>query len=81
MSGLPWHYFLGGLMGALIVGIAALTGPRIGIATASAAFVAGQMVGAIVFDHWHFWTAKDPIDASKSPASLDRRRRRARAGF
>jgi uncharacterized membrane protein YdcZ (DUF606 family) len=66
MSGLPWHYFLGGLMGALIVGIAALAGPRIGIATSSAAFVAGQMVGAIVFDHLGLLDqAKDPIDALK----------------
>ncbi len=71
MSGLPWYYFLGGLMGAFIVGIAALTGPRIGIATSSAAFVAGQMVGAIVFDHLGLLDqAKDPIDALKVTGAL-----------
>jgi len=71
MGGLHSYYFLGGLMGALIVGIAALTGPRIGIATSSAAFVAGQMVGAIVFDHVGLLDqAKDPIDALKITGAL-----------
>jgi thiamine biosynthesis protein ThiS len=65
-GGLPWYYFLGGLAGALIVATVALTGPRIGIATTSAAVIAGQMVGAILFDHLGLLDqAKDPIDALK----------------
>jgi uncharacterized membrane protein YdcZ (DUF606 family) len=66
MGGLPWYYFLGGLAGALIVATVALTGPRIGIATTSAAVIAGQMVGAILMDHLGLLDqAKDPIDALK----------------
>ena len=66
MRGLEWYYFTGGLAGALIVGTMALSGPRIGIATTSAALIAGQMVGAILWDHLGLLSqAKDPIDALK----------------
>jgi transporter family-2 protein len=71
MGGLQWYYFLGGLAGALIVWTVALTGPRIGIATTSAAVIAGQMVGAILFDHLGLLDqAKDPIDALKVTGAL-----------
>lgn len=66
MRGLEWYYFLGGLAGALIVWTVAFTGPRIGIATTSAALIAGQMIGAILWDHLGLLgQAKDPIDAVK----------------
>jgi len=71
MGGLQWYYFLGGLAGALIVAVVALTGPRLGIATTSAAVIAGQMVGAILFDHLGLLDqAKDPIDALKVTGTL-----------
>jgi len=71
MGGLQWYYFLGGLAGVLIVATVALTGPRIGIATTSAAVIAGQMVGAILFDHLGLLDqAKDPIDALKVMGAL-----------
>jgi len=71
MGGLPWYYFLGGLAGAFIVGTVVLTGPRIGIATTSAALIAGQMVGAILWDHLGLLSqAKDPIDALKIAGAL-----------
>jgi len=71
MGGLQWYYFLGGLAGALIVGTVVLTGPRLGIATTSAALIAGQMVGAILWDHLGLLSqAKDPIDALKVAGAL-----------
>ena len=71
MGGLHWYYFLGGLAGALIVWTVALTGPRIGIASTSAAVIAGQMVGAILWDHLGLLNqAKDPIDALKVAGTL-----------
>jgi thiamine biosynthesis protein ThiS len=71
MRGLEWYYFLGGLAGALIVFTVAFTGPRIGIATTSAALIAGQMVGAILWDHLGLLAqAKDPIDALKVVGAL-----------
>ena len=71
MRGLEWYYFLGGLAGAMIVWTVAFTGPRIGIATTSAAIIAGQMVGAILWDHLGLLSqAKDPIDALKIVGAL-----------
>ena len=71
MRGLEWYYFLGGLAGAMIVWTVALTGPRIGIATTSAAIIAGQMVGAILWDHLGLLSqAKDPIDVLKIAGAL-----------
>ena len=71
MRGLEWYYFLGGLAGALIVWTVAFAGPRVGIATTSAALIAGQMLGAILFDHLALiGQAKDPIDAVKITGAL-----------
>ena len=71
MRGLEWYYFLGGLTGALIVWAVTFAGPRIGIATASAALIAGQMTGAILFDHLALiGQAKDPVDALKIVGAL-----------
>ncbi len=71
MRGLEWYYFLGGLAGALIVWTVAFAGPRVGIATTSAALIAGQMLGAILFDHLALiGQAKDPIDALKIVGAL-----------
>jgi len=69
--GLEWYYFLGGLAGTMIVATVALTGPRIGIGTTSAVLVAGQMLGAIFYDHLGLLgQAKDPIDAAKVAGGL-----------
>ena len=49
----------------------ALAGPRIGIGTTSAVLVAGQMLGAIFYDHLGLLgQAKDPIDAAKITGGL-----------
>ena len=71
MGGLQWYYFLGGLAGALLVSTLAFTGPRIGIATTSAALIAGQMAGAMLWDHLGLLAqAKDPVDALKVIGAL-----------
>ena len=71
VRGLEWYYMTGGLAGTMIVATVALTGPRIGIGTTSAALVAGQMLGAIFYDHLGLLgQAKDPIDAAKVMGGL-----------
>jgi transporter family-2 protein len=71
VRGLEWYYLLGGLAGTMIVATVALTGPRIGIGTTSAVLVAGQMLGAVVYDHIGLLgQAKDPIDAAKIMGGL-----------
>jgi len=71
VRGLEWYYFLGGLAGTFIVATVALTGPRIGIGTTSAVLVAGQMLGAIAWDHLGLLgQTKDPLDAAKVMGGL-----------
>jgi thiamine biosynthesis protein ThiS len=71
VRGLEWYYLLGGLAGTFIVATVALTGPRIGIGTTSAVLVAGQMLGAIAWDHLGLLgQTKDPIDAVKVMGGL-----------
>lgn len=51
-GGVPWAAWLGGLFGAIFVGVAILMVPRLGAATTLALVVVGQMVGSVVFDHF-----------------------------
>ncbi|MGO1546730.1 DMT family transporter [Microbacterium gubbeenense] len=48
---LPWWMFLGGLGGAAIVMSQAFTVPLMGVAVFTMAFVAGQLVGALIVDN------------------------------
>lgn len=54
MRELPWYAWLGGLYGAFFVAIAALVAPRIGVGPLLTAAVAGQMLAALVLDHYGF---------------------------
>ncbi|RYU59397.1 DMT family transporter [Methylolobus aquaticus] len=48
----PWWAWLGGLFGAVYVVTAILVTPRLGAATLVAVTVAGQLVAALVMDHF-----------------------------
>ena len=48
----PWVFWLGGLFGAFFVASMAITVPKIGVGLALALTVAGQMLVAIVIDHY-----------------------------
>ncbi len=48
----PWWAWLGGLMGAVVVSLAAWAVPKIGVATYVSAFIAGQLTAAVVYDHY-----------------------------
>lgn len=47
-----WMSWTGGLFGAIYIGLAILLVPRLGTATVVALLVLGQMLGAIIFDHY-----------------------------
>lgn len=49
---LPWWVWVGGLLGAIGVGSAALAVPRIGVAAWVAAFIAGQLAAAVLYDQF-----------------------------
>ena len=48
----PWWMWLGGLLGAAILTGALVLAPRLGAATLVATIVAGQLVVAVVVDHY-----------------------------
>ncbi len=48
----PWWAWGGGVVGMIFVTIALLVVPRIGSATFSAVIVAGQLIGALLLDHY-----------------------------
>jgi transporter family-2 protein len=49
---LPWYAWLGGVYGAIYVGIAAYAAPKIGLASLITIGIAGQIVSAMVLDHF-----------------------------
>lgn len=49
---LPWWVWIGGVLGAVVVGTAALAVPRIGVAAWIAAFIAGQLGAAVLYDQF-----------------------------
>jgi transporter family-2 protein len=48
----PWWAWCGGLVGMTFVALAILAVPRIGAASFSAAAIAGQLLGALILDHF-----------------------------
>ncbi len=49
---LPWYIWLGGLYGAFFVAVAAFGAPRVGVAVLLTAAIAGQLVAAMLLDHY-----------------------------
>lgn len=52
VTGFPWWVWLGGLMGAVYVTASVILAPRLGVAVFTALVVAGQLVAALVMDHY-----------------------------
>ena len=50
-AGLPWYAWIGGLYGAVYVGVAAYAAPRIGLASLITIGIAGQIAMALWLDH------------------------------
>jgi transporter family-2 protein len=64
IAGAPWWAWLGGLFGALYVASSTVLGPRLGAATLTALVVGGQMLSALVIDHYGLiGFAEHPVNA------------------
>ncbi|MGQ9896162.1 MAG: DMT family transporter [Acidobacteriota bacterium] len=48
----PWWTWVGGALGAVFVTMAILAVPRIGAAGYSVAIITGQLIGALILDHY-----------------------------
>ena len=62
----PWYAWVGGFYGAFFVAIAAFGAPRIGVGPLLTAAIAGQLIGAIVLDHFGLLgLARQPVSMEK----------------
>lgn len=65
-AGLPAWAWIGGLLGAAMVTIAILVQPKLGATATFGAIIAGQLVGALVVDHFGLvGAAVRPVDGPK----------------
>jgi bacterial/archaeal transporter family-2 protein len=48
---IPWYLYLGGVLSVIIIGLVALSIPKIGVCNATTAIIIGQVGAALVIDH------------------------------
>ena len=66
LRSVPWLAWIGGLYGALFVAVAAFGAPRIGVGPLLTAAIAGQLLAAIILDHYGLLgLARQPVSIEK----------------
>jgi len=51
-SSVPWYLYLGGVLSVIIVGLVAVSIPKIGVCNATTAIIIGQLSMAVLIDHF-----------------------------
>lgn len=51
-ASVPWYLYLGGVLSVIIVGLVAVSIPKIGVANATCAIIIGQVGTAVLIDHF-----------------------------
>lgn len=51
-SSVPWYLYLGGILSVLIVGLVAVSIPKVGVCNATTAIIIGQVSTAVLIDHF-----------------------------
>ena len=70
-AGLPWYAWIGGLYGAFFVGAAAFAAPRIGLASLVTIAITGQIVAALLLDHYGaLGLPREPINLGRIAGAL-----------
>lgn len=70
-AGLPWYAWIGGLYGAVFVGVAAYAAPRIGVASLITVGIAGQIAMALLLDHFGaLGLTREPINVGRIAGAL-----------
>lgn len=49
---IPWYLYLGGILSVLIVGLVAISIPKVGVCNATTAIIIGQVSMAVLIDHF-----------------------------
>ncbi len=66
LKSVPWYAWLGGFYGAFFVAIAAFGAPKIGVGPLLTAAIAGQLLGAILLDHYGL------LGLTRQPVSMEK---------
>ena len=66
LKSVPWYAWLGGFYGAFFVAIAAFGAPKIGVGPLLTAAIGGQLIGAIVLDHFGM------LGLTRQPVSVEK---------
>lgn len=62
----PWYLYLGGILSVIIVGLVALSIPKVGVCNATTAIIIGQVSMAVLIDHFGlFGIARLPWNSSQ----------------
>jgi transporter family-2 protein len=48
----PWYLYLGGILSVLIIGLVAVSIPKVGVCNATTAIIIGQVSMAVLIDHF-----------------------------
>lgn len=51
-ASVPWYLYLGGILSVLIVGLVAISIPKVGVCNATTAIIIGQVSMAVLIDHF-----------------------------
>ncbi|MCB8816626.1 DMT family transporter [Desulfosporosinus shakirovi] len=51
-SSTPWYLYLGGVLSVIIVGLVAVSIPKVGVCNATTAIIIGQVSTAVLIDHF-----------------------------
>lgn len=49
---IPWYLYLGGILSVLIIGLVAISIPKVGVCNATTAIIIGQVSMAVLIDHF-----------------------------
>lgn len=52
----PWYLYLGGILSVLIVGLVAVSIPKVGVCNATTAIIIGQVSMAVLIDHFGWFS-------------------------
>ena len=70
-SHLPWYAWIGGLYGAIYVGVAAYAAPKIGVASLLTIAIAGQILMALLLDHLGaLGLEREPVNLGRMAGAL-----------
>jgi transporter family-2 protein len=61
----PWYLYLGGILSVLIVGLVAVSIPKVGVCNATTAIIIGQVSMAVLIDHFG-WFGMDRLPWTSS---------------